>query len=178
MTVNGAAIVSPFVRLARTHAFHAAGEASVFVTLAGTLLSIDPNDARSRILLALVLTMAPFAVVGPLIGPALDRMRGARRATIGLSLLFRGGLMLLLMRHLDTNWFFPITFIWLVLGKTYSVAKAATVPTTVNNESELVDKNSRLAILSAVATRWHRWVRLLSTSRVVAPRHGHRQCWS
>lgn len=121
------------------------------MTLAGTLLTIDPNDARSRILLALVLTMAPFAVVGPLIGPALDRMRGARRATIAFSLLLRAALMVLLIRNLDTNWFFPIAFAWLVLGKTYSVAKAATVPTTVHDQDELVDKNSRLAILSAVA---------------------------
>jgi len=143
--------VTPFVRLARTHAFHAAGEASVFVTLAGTLLSIDPNDARSRMLLALVLTMAPFAVVGPLIGPALDRVRGGRRATIALSLLLRAALMVLLISNIDTAWFFPIAFGWLVLGKTYSVAKAATVPTTVADEDELVDKNSRLAILSAVA---------------------------
>ncbi|MFT5268711.1 MAG: putative MFS family arabinose efflux permease [Acidimicrobiales bacterium] len=148
---GGLPTVTPFVRLARTHAFHAAGEASVFVTLAGTLLSIDPNDARSRILLALVLTMAPFALVGPLIGPALDRVRGGRRATIALSLLLRAGLMVLLIRNIDTAWFFPTTFIWLVIGKTYSVAKAATVPTTVDNQDELVDKNSRLAILSAVA---------------------------
>jgi len=123
----------------------------VFVTLAGTLLSIDPNDARSRILLALVLTMAPFALVGPLIGPALDRVRGGRRATIALSLLLRAALMVLLIRNIDTAWFFPITFVWLVMGKTYSVAKAATVPTTADNQDELVDKNSRLAILSAVA---------------------------
>lgn len=143
--------VTPFVRLARTHAFHAAGEASVFVTLAGTLLTIDPNDARSRILFALVLTMAPFALVGPLIGPALDRLRGGRRATITVSLLLRAVLMVLLIPNIDTPWFFPIAFAWLVLGKTYSVAKAATVPTTVADEDELVDKNSRLAILSAVA---------------------------
>jgi len=148
---DGSLIISPFVRLARTHAFHAAGEASVFVTLAGTLLSIDPNDARSRILLALVLTMAPFAVVGPLIGPALDRIRGGRRATIVTTLLLRAALMVLMISNLDTSWFFPIAFVWLVLGKTYSVAKAATVPTTVDDEDELVEKNSRLAILSAVA---------------------------
>lgn|GEM_PF-233997 len=149
--VGGNTIVSPFVRLARTHAFHAAGEASVFVTLAGTLLTIDPNDARSRILFALVLTMAPFALVGPLIGPALDRIRGGRKATITLSLVLRALIMVLLIRNLDSAWFFPIAFVWLVLGKTYSVAKAATVPTTVDDEDELVDKNSRLAILSAVA---------------------------
>lgn len=151
LSKTGTPIVSPFSQLARTHAFHAAGEASVFVTLAGTLLTIDPNDARSRIFFALVLTMAPFALVGPLIGPALDRIRGGRRATITASLLLRAGLMILLSRNLDTAWFFPIAFIWLVMGKTYSVAKAATVPTTVDDDDELVRNNSRLAILSAVA---------------------------
>ena len=151
LSKTGAPIVSPFSQLARTHAFHAAGEASVFVTLAGTLLTIDPNDARSRIFFALVLTMAPFALVGPLIGPALDRIRGGRRATIPASLILRAGLMILLSRNLDTAWFFPIAFIWLVMGKTYSVAKAATVPTTVDSDDELVRNNSRLAILSAVA---------------------------
>lgn len=151
LNTDGSSIVSPFVRLARTHAFHAAGEASVLVTLAGTLLTIDPNDARSRILLALVLTMAPFALVGPLIGPALDRIRGGRRATIAFSLFLRAALVIFLTRNLDTSWFFPIAFVWLVMGKTYSVAKAATVPTTVDSHDELVDKNSRLAILSAVA---------------------------
>lgn len=148
---DGTTIVSPFVRLARTHAFHAAGEASVFVTLAGTLLTIDPNDQRSRILLALVLTMAPFAVVGPLIGPALDRIRGGRRATIAVTLFLRAALMVALISNLESAWFFPIAFVWLVLGKTYSVAKAATVPTTADDDDELVEKNSRLAILSAVA---------------------------
>ena len=32
--------------------------------------------------LYLALTMAPFAVVAPLIGPALDRMRGGRRLMV------------------------------------------------------------------------------------------------
>ena len=54
-------------------------------------------------------------------------------------------------RNIETFWLFPIAFTVLVTSKTYSVAKAATVPTTVNSEQELVDKNARLAVLGTVA---------------------------
>lgn len=151
LNVDGSPIVTAFVRLARTHAFHAAGDAAVLVALAGTFFALDANGARSKILLYLILTMAPFSLVGPLIGPALDRMRGGRRLMIILTMAARAGLMVLMIRNIDTVWLFPIAFAQLVLGKTYSVAKAATVPTTVSNDDELVEKNSRLAVLTAVA---------------------------
>ena len=152
LNTDGSPIVTPFVRLARTHAFHAAGDATVAIALAGSLFfSIDPSAARSRVLLYLVCTLAPFALVGPLIGPALDRMKGGHRMVIILTLVLRAGLMLLMIPNIDSLWLFPIAFAQLVLGKTYSVAKAATVPTTVHSVDELVDKNARLAVLSAVA---------------------------
>lgn len=142
----------PFVRLARTHALHAAGDAIVAVALAGSLFfSIDTSAARSRVLLYLFCTLLPFLLVGPFIGPALDRMRGGRRLMIILTLVLRTGLMLLMIPTIDSLWLFPIAFAQLVLGKTYSVAKAATLPSTVRSDEELVDKNSRLAVLSAVA---------------------------
>ena len=152
LNTDGSPILTPFVRLARTHAFHAAGDATVAIALAGSLFfSIDPSAARSRVLLYLICTLAPFALVGPLIGPALDRMKGGHRFMIILTLGMRAGLMLLMIPNIDSLWLFPIAFAQLVLGKTYSVAKAATVPTTVNDHDELVDKNARLAVLSAVA---------------------------
>ena len=149
---TGSPIVTPFIRLARAHAFHAAGDAIVVIALAGSLFfSLDVNAARSRILLYLVLTMAPFALVGPLIGPALDRMRGGRRLMIVLTFVVRALLMILMIPNMDTLWLFPLAFAQLVMGKTYAVAKAATVPTTAASPEELVEKNSRLAVLSAVA---------------------------
>ena len=36
-------------------------------------------------ILYLLLTVAPFAVVAPLLGPIIDRGRGARRATVVVS---------------------------------------------------------------------------------------------
>ena len=57
-----------------------AGDTLVTIALAGSLFfSIDPSEARRKVFLYLALTMAPFAVVAPLVGPALDRAAGGRR---------------------------------------------------------------------------------------------------
>ncbi|MEM7093740.1 MAG: MFS transporter [Actinomycetota bacterium] len=151
LSERSSAAVTSFVRLARAHAFHAAGDATYAVALVGSIFALDTDAARGRILLYLLLTLAPFALVGPFIGPALDRMKGGRRLMIIGTLAVRAALMILLIRNIETFWLFPIAFTQLVMGKTYSVAKAATVPTTVNSEEELVDKNARLAVLGTVA---------------------------
>lgn len=151
LNLDGSPVATSFVRLARTHAFHAAGDATYAVALVGSIFALDTDAARGRILLYLLLTLAPFALVGPFIGPALDRMQGGRRLMIIATLAARALLMLLLIRNIETFWLFPIAFTQLVMGKTYSVAKAATVPSTVNSEDELVDKNARLAVLGTVA---------------------------
>jgi MFS family permease len=151
LNLDGSPVVTSFVRLARTHAFHAAGDATYAVALVGSIFALDTDAARGRILLYLLLTLAPFALVGPFIGPALDRMQGGRRLMIILTLAARAVIMILLVRNIETFWLFPLAFTQLVMGKTYSVAKAATVPTTVNSEDELVDKNARLAVLGTVA---------------------------
>ena len=59
---------SPFARLAVTHVLAVAGDTLVTVALAGSLFfSISPTAAKGRVALYLVLTMAPFAVVAPLL---------------------------------------------------------------------------------------------------------------
>ena len=76
-------VVTPFVRLARVHAVSAASDGAITAALAGSIFfSISPDESRGRVALALLLTMAPFAVVTPLIGPAIDRVRGGRRMMI------------------------------------------------------------------------------------------------
>src|ERR1039458_6227099 len=56
------------------------GDAFVAVALAGTLFfSASVDQARGRVALALLITMAPFAVLAPFIGPMLDRARQGRR---------------------------------------------------------------------------------------------------
>ena len=63
--------MSPFRRLARTHALMTAGDVAMVVSLAGSLFfSISPDAARSKVLLYLLVSFAPFAIVAPLIGPS------------------------------------------------------------------------------------------------------------
>lgn len=121
------------------------------MALAGSIFfSISPDAARDRIALYLALTMAPFAVVTPLIGPVIDRMPSGRRAMIFVTNLGRMVVALLMIRHLDSLWLFPEAFALLVLQKSYAVAKSAVVPRYVASESNLVQANSRLALISSV----------------------------
>src|ERR1700679_4321828 len=63
-----------FGRLALVHVIMMAGDTLVTVSLAGSLFfSVSPTEAKSRVLLYLLLTIAPFAVVSPLLGPLIDK---------------------------------------------------------------------------------------------------------
>ena len=144
--------MTPFVRLARVHAISAASDGAITAALAGSIFfSISPDESRGRVALALLLTMAPFAVVTPLIGPAIDRVRGGRRMMILATLVMRAVVAFLMIRHFDTLFLFPEAFGILVLQKGYAVAKSAVVPQFVNSDQDLVGANSRLALISSIA---------------------------
>ncbi|MFP5321465.1 MAG: MFS transporter [Acidimicrobiia bacterium] len=143
--------VTPFARLARSHAVAVAGDTLVAIALAGTLFfSIDVGQARSEVFLYLALTMAPFAVVAPLVGPALDRAAGGRRWMIIGASAGRALVCLLMVREVDSLLLFPLAFVLLVLAKSHQVAKSALVPTTVRSHEGLVEANSKLSLLSGV----------------------------
>ncbi|MGH9278341.1 MAG: MFS transporter [Acidimicrobiales bacterium] len=143
---------TPFSRLALAHCLAVAGDTLVTMALAGSLFfSISPSAARGRVLGYLVLTMAPFAIVAPLLGPALDRSRGGRRTMLILSSAGRAAVCLSMAGHIQNAWVFPEAFAVLVMAKAHMVTKSALVPTTVADEAELVEANARLAILSVVA---------------------------
>ena len=119
----------PFGRLALTHVLMTAGDTLFAVSLAGSLFfSISPTAAQDKVLLYLVLTMAPFAVVAPALGPLIDRSRGARRATVVASALGRAALCPLLAADIHSLLLFPLAFAMLVLSKVYLVTKGALVP--------------------------------------------------
>ena len=145
-------VSSPFARLARTHAFSVGGDALIAIALAGSLFfDIDPNAARWRVALYLVLTMAPFAVVSPLIGPAIDRAKSGRRWMIVGSAALRVVICIFMVGDLDSLLLFPEAFAVLVLGKGYQVAKSAVVPGLVRTDAELVEANSKLQLISGLA---------------------------
>lgn len=90
------------MRLGRVHALIACGEASFAIALADSLfLSIDPDAARSKVLLFLAISLAPFAVVAPFIGPIIDRVPGGRRFTVFLVSFLRCITVLLMISRLD-----------------------------------------------------------------------------
>jgi hypothetical protein len=150
-TGAAAFVVTPFTRLARTHAAAVAGDTLIALALANSLFfDISPEAARSKVALYLALTMAPFAVVAPLIGPALDRTRGGRRLVVIGANAGRVVICLFLIRDLDRLLLFPEAFAVLVLAKSYQVARSALVPTVVRSDDELVQANSRLQFLSGV----------------------------
>ena len=143
---------SAFRGLARTHALAMAGDTLVTLALAGSLFfSISPDAARGRVALSLVLTMAPFAVVAPFLGPAIDRSRKGRRAMVVASCAGRAIACLAMTQVLDGLLLFPVAFSVLVLSKAYSVAKSALVPAAVRSDDELVEANSKLAITGVLA---------------------------
>jgi MFS family permease len=128
-----------------------AGDAVMAVALADSLfLSISPDAARERVLLFLAVSFIPFAVVAPLIGPFIDRMRGGRRMVIRLVAVLRVVIAVLMMSQIDEYLLFPLAFAALVLQKTYAVSKSALVPTVVRSEPELVEANSKLGLISGI----------------------------
>ena len=141
-----------FTRLARVHALSTAADALFATALAGSLFfSIPVNEARTKIFAYLIGAIAPFSLLSPLIGPAIDRISGGRRWMIMASLITRSVLAFFLITNFnDLAVFLPLAFGILVMQKGYSVARAALVPTTVRNDDELVLANSKLQLLSGL----------------------------
>jgi hypothetical protein len=128
------------------------GDVFVTVALADSLFfSVGPDAARPKVLLYLLLTMAPFAVIAPVLGPFLDRTRGGRRLLIAIASAGRAVLCLLMAENINGLLLYPLAFGALVLSKGQSIAKSSLVPSVVADESELVLANSRLALISVIA---------------------------
>ena len=143
---------SPFTRLARAHAASVSGDALFAIGLAGSVFfSLDFTSARWRVALYLLLTIAPFAIAAPLIGPAIDRIKGGRRWIIVGSLFLRAVLAFFVVRHMNTILFYPEAFGMLIMQKIYSISKSAVIPSTVHSDEELVQANSQLTTLSSIA---------------------------
>ena len=142
---------SKFQRLARTHALIAAGDAAMVVALADSFFfDVDPNGARSKVLAFLVVSFAPFLLVAPFVGPAIDRIRGGRRLVVQGVALVRIPVQILMIMFSDGFGLFPLVFVSLVLQKTYSVSRSALVPSVVRNDTELVEANSKLGVIAGV----------------------------
>jgi MFS family permease len=139
-------------RLTELHAVNVAGDAALTVSLAGTVFALPTDEARSRVALFLLLTMAPFVLLAPLIGPLLDRFRHGRRWALGTTLATRAFLAWVLATAVveDSPWLFPAALGCLVASRSYAVARAAAVPRLLPEGIGLVTANSRLTIAGLI----------------------------
>lgn len=141
-------------RLIELHAVNTAGDALVAVALANTLFfSVPVGEARSRVALYLLITMAPFALMAPIVGPLLDRVRHGRRYAIAATLLARCFLAWVLADAVTGGGFalYPAAFGSLVASKSYGVSRSATVPRLLPRNGSLVAMNSRISLAGIVA---------------------------
>ncbi len=150
----------PIGRLSLVQCAMLGGDTLVTISLAGSLFfSISPTAADHKVLLYLLFTLAPFAIVSPLLGPLIDRSRGARRAMVVSSALGRAVLCPLMALHIHSLLLFPLAFLVLVCSKLYLVTKGALVPemaalTGPDEEGEqagYATLNARLTLLGTLA---------------------------
>src|SRR3954465_13731882 len=156
---RGGAGASGLAGLVELHAVQAAADTFVTVALAGHLFfEVPPGQARSRVALYLLVTMAPFALVAPVLGPLLDRFRHGRRWALAATMVARATLGLVIGHavsgHLSLTQqlaLYPAALGVLVCIKTYSVVRSAAVPRVLPEGMTLVQANSRLTLAGVVA---------------------------
>jgi len=131
-----------------------ASDAFVAVSLAGTIFfSTSVDQARGRVVLFLLVTMAPFAVLAPFIGPALDRMQQGRKFLLAGTLLARGLLCWGMSAAINSPvTLLPAAFGILVLQKAYGVARASVTPRLLPAEITLVTANARSQLITLIAS--------------------------
>lgn len=129
-------------------------DSAMAVALANTLFfAAASGESKSRVALYLLITIAPFAVIAPLIGPALDRLQHGRRVALALSFGLRTALAVVLIMNYDgatgsfPSWvLYPCALAMMVFSKSFSVLRSAVTPRVMPPTIDLVRVNSRLTV--------------------------------
>ncbi|MFD8573678.1 MFS transporter [Streptomyces sp. NPDC059639] len=142
-------------KLIELHAVNGAGDVMITVALASTVFfSVPTDEARGRVALYLAITMAPFTLLAPVIGPLLDRLPHGRRAAMAGSMLARALLALVLSSAVvgGNLQLYPAALGVLVASKAYGVVRSAVVPRLLPPRFSLVKANSRVTLAGLLAT--------------------------
>jgi MFS family permease len=138
-----------FGRFGVAHAVTSAADAATSLALAGSLFfELSPGAAKSKVLQYLLISLAPFVVVAPFVGPLIDRLGNRRRFVLTTTALIKAVTVLFMSRDLQSLWLFPEALILLVCGKAAAVTRSSLVPEIVHNDEELVRANSRMSLIS------------------------------
>jgi MFS family permease len=150
---KGGAGASGLTALTDLSLVNSAGDTLLAVALASTLFFAEPEHAaRGRVGLYLVTTVAPFAVIAPVLGPLMDRYAHGRRIALAVTLVARGMLAWALASHTGGLALYPLALLSLVASKAFGVARSAVVPRVATRGSSLVRVNSRLQITSTATS--------------------------
>lgn len=136
-----------FKQLAVAWAANVAGDTLVAVGLAGTLFFDVPTaEARGKVALYLALTLAPFAIVAPVLGTLFSRFPGAYRGTLTVASILRAVTAIAMIAvGLNTLWLFPLAFAMLVFSRLFGISKSALLPVALPEPIQLVSANALLA---------------------------------
>ncbi|MFK0296224.1 MFS transporter [Streptomyces sp. NPDC090442] len=146
---------SGLAKLIELHAVNSAGDVLITIALASTVFfSVPTHEARGRVALYLAVTMAPFALLAPVVGPLLDRLPHGRRAAMAGAMLARAVLALMLTGAAAGGGLalYPEALGVLVASKGYGVVRSAVVPRLLPRQISLVRANSRVTLAGLLAT--------------------------
>ncbi|MGW0781962.1 MFS transporter [Streptomyces sp. NPDC002913] len=142
-------------KLIELHAVNGAGDVMITVALASTVFfSVPTDEARGRVALYLAITMAPFTLLAPVVGPLLDRLPHGRRAAMAGAMFARAVLAITMSGAVATGGLelYPAALAVLVCSKAYGVVRSAVVPRLLPPRFSLVKANSRVTLAGLLAT--------------------------
>ncbi len=140
------------IRLFDLHALSCAGDTLIAIGLAGTIFfNVPLGEARSKVALYLLVTMVPFALLAPVVGPLLDHFRHGRRYALAATMLGRAFLAWVISDHLVGFGLYPAAFGVLALSRAYGVARSAAVPRLLPEGLGLSQVGARASVYGTVA---------------------------
>lgn len=147
---------SGLARVLELHLFASAADALIVTALASTIFfAVPTSQARDRVATSLLITMVPFILLAPVLGPMLDRWRRGRRYALATTMVVRAFLAWVMAGAIagtDASLsLYLAAFGFLVCQKAYIVTRAAAVPRVLPSGSNLVNANARISMAGVVA---------------------------
>lgn len=149
---RGAGGEAGMMRLFDLHAASCAGDTLITIGLAGTIFFNAPlGEARTKVAIYLLVTMVPFALLAPVVGPLLDHFRHGRRYALAATMLGRAFLVWLISDYIHGFGLYPAAFGVLALSRAYGVARSAAVPRLLPPGLGLSQVGARASAYGALA---------------------------
>jgi MFS family permease len=129
-----------------------ASDAAMAVALANTLFfsAADADSSKGKVALYLLITIAPFALLAPVIGPMLDRIQRGRRLAMCITSVGQALACVVMATNFDGWLLYPAALAKMVLSKSFTVLKSSVTPRVVPPDITLAKTNARLTTFGLV----------------------------